>query len=526
MKKFALHAILLMLASLSSSAQIPQSLSYQGFLQNNGQPVNGNLPMTFRLYTQPTGGTEVWSQSYPSVVVTNGMYTVLLDVPTMQFDTQYWLQTEISGQVGSTRTQLTSAPYSLGPWGISSSTAQTNPEEIKLSLSDGSPRNIFYNNGNVGIGTSNPSLLSGGSGRILSISDPLSPGLALTNTDVGGKQFFLYSGSLGTVGSGHFGIYDATSSQRRFIIGDNGNVGIGIPGMSTGVKLHLVSSTQVCDLRLQNTGGTPSQWKIQSDGGLSSQGASLVMYSESAGAYRMVINGDGDVGIGTPTPGAKLHLQDPGSVCDFRLQNVGGTPGLWKIQADGGLGGQGASLVVYSETAAAYRMVINGTGNIGIGTTTPTAKLDVVGRTKTQTLEITGGSDLAEPFDMETSTEPGTVMVIDADNPGRLRMSSIPYDQRVAGIVSGAGGVNPGLTLRQEGVLEGTNSVAIAGRVYCKAEALSRPIHPGDLLTTSNLAGHAMSATDMERSHGAIIGKAMTSLPEGTGLVLVLVNLQ
>jgi hypothetical protein len=35
-----------------------------------------------------------------------------------------------------------------------------------------------------------------------------------------------------------------------------------------------------------------------------------------------------------------------------------------------------------------------------------------------------------------------------------------------------------------------------------------------------------MKATDPDRSHGAIIGKAMTRLDSGTGLVLVLVNLQ
>jgi hypothetical protein len=117
-------------------------------------------------------------------------------------------------------------------------------------------------------------------------------------------------------------------------------------------------------------------------------------------------------------------------------------------------------------------------------------------------------------------------MGIDADNPGMLRMSNAPYDSRVAGIVSGAGGVNPGITLRQEGVVDGKHPVAIAGRVYCKAEALSHPIKPGDLLTTSMVGGHAMKATDRERSHGTIIGKAMSSLKEGTGLVLVLVNLQ
>ena len=50
--------------------------------------------------------------------------------------------------------------------------------------------------------------------------------------------------------------------------------------------------------------------------------------------------------------------------------------------------------------------------------------------------------------------------------------------------------------------------------------------HYGDLLTSSSRAGHAMRADDPERAFGAVIGKAMTPLADGDGLVLVLVNLQ
>ena len=89
-----------------------------------------------------------------------------------------------------------------------------------------------------------------------------------------------------------------------------------------------------------------------------------------------------------------------------------------------------------------------------------------------------------------------------------------------------AGGINTGLTLHQDGTLEGDLVVAIAGRVYCTAEARSAPIKPGDLLTTSSVAGHCMKAADRDHSYGAVIGKALTGLDKGEGLVLVLVNLQ
>lgn len=51
-------------------------------------------------------------------------------------------------------------------------------------------------------------------------------------------------------------------------------------------------------------------------------------------------------------------------------------------------------------------------------------------------------------------------------------------------------------------------------------------MRPGDLLTTSGTPGHAMKAANPAQAQGAILGKAMTPLEEGCGLVLVLVSLQ
>jgi hypothetical protein len=44
--------------------------------------------------------------------------------------------------------------------------------------------------------------------------------------------------------------------------------------------------------------------------------------------------------------------------------------------------------------------------------------------------------------------------------------------------------------------------------------------------TVSHHAGHVTKASDPSQAYGAVIGKAMSSLPEGQGLVLVLVSLQ
>jgi hypothetical protein len=144
-------------------------------------------------------------------------------------------------------------------------------------------------------------------------------------------------------------------------------------------------------------------------------------------------------------------------------------------------------------------------------------------------ITIEGGSDLAEPFKMASGNNEvsqGAVVVIDEKNPGQLKMSDQAYDTRVAGVVSGANGINPGIQMQQQGLLEGGQNVALTGRVYVLADASNGPIKPGDLLTTSTTPGRAMKVTDHARAAGAILGKAMTGLSEGKGMVLVLVTLQ
>lgn len=169
----------------------------------------------------------------------------------------------------------------------------------------------------------------------------------------------------------------------------------------------------------------------------------------------------------------------------------------------------------------------------GDGVTTITLDSDYSGdgRITTEELQITGGSDLSEQFDIEKLYEdikPGMVVSIDAARPGKLVVSNEPYDNKVAGIISGAKGLKPGMLMGQKGTdADGAYPVALTGRVYCWANTSNGPIEVGDLLTTSNIPGHAMKATDRNRAFGATIGKAMTPLKDGGGgLVLVLVSLQ
>jgi hypothetical protein len=135
-------------------------------------------------------------------------------------------------------------------------------------------------------------------------------------------------------------------------------------------------------------------------------------------------------------------------------------------------------------------------------------------------------ADCAEDFDLagRQPCAPGTVMVIDDD--GRLRQSDAAYDRRVAGVLSGAGDLRPGLILGRRPSRGNRQPLALAGTVFCRVDADHGPIGVGDLLTTSPTPGHAMKASDPHRSFGTVIGKALRPLAGGRALIPVLVALQ
>ncbi|MCC7293027.1 MAG: hypothetical protein IT449_13280 [Phycisphaerales bacterium] len=149
-----------------------------------------------------------------------------------------------------------------------------------------------------------------------------------------------------------------------------------------------------------------------------------------------------------------------------------------------------------------------------------------IGRIKTGEIEITG-ADVAERFPASETLTPGMVVAIDPEHAGKLCVARGAYNHSVAGVVSGANGLNVGAILGNRPESADAPPIALTGRVWVQCDATSAAIVPGDLLTTSDMPGHAMKATQRKRAHGAVIGKAMTSLEQGQrGLVLVLINLQ
>jgi hypothetical protein len=169
-------------------------------------------------------------------------------------------------------------------------------------------------------------------------------------------------------------------------------------------------------------------------------------------------------------------------------------------------------------------LVVTQDGNVGIGTSTPQARLEVNGDIIATGDIILRNEDFAEDFDFAEMIDAGTVVALNGE--GKLEPSSQPYDTRVVGVVSGAGHLRPGLILGRQPTRGNRLPIALVGKVCCRVDAEPSPIAVGDLLTTAILPGCAMKVQDGARAFGAVIGKALAPLGAGQGLIPILVALQ
>lgn len=297
----------------------------------------------------------------------------------------------------------------------------------------------------------------------------------------------------------------------------------------------------------------------------------------------------GAVGIGTATPQQKLHVlgsDDAGTLIQVENSNAGsgahaafrtastiastsyishgnrlssftrfGIPlAGWSeavsFTGNGYILGTTLNTPVVLGTNNTERMRILGNGNVGIGTTAPSAKLDVNGTVvigsvpnqPTQVLTVNGNAqffgvvtgtnirahyqDLAEWVPSTTDLAPGTVVILNRARNNEVMASSVAYDTGVAGVVS----AQPGITLGIEG--EGMEQIATTGRVKVRVDARQNPVAVGDLLVTSDSPGTAMRSEPMDingrkfHQPGTIIGKALEPLESGIGEILVLLSMQ
>lgn len=300
-----------------------------------------------------------------------------------------------------------------------------------------------------------------------------------------------------------------TGGQISFA-GPNGETGMTIAGASGRADIRYNGVLKIVNA----TGGTPP-----------------------AATNGIAIDTAGRVGIGNIGPLAKLDITATGDGTRV-LQLTTDRPWFFSQAYTGG----GTALRLqpvtglknFEITAAGGTNIATFVGDdantrVGIGTTNPApgTALHVIGITRSSVVEITGGSDLAEKFEFSEEVKPGMVVAIDAKNAGKLQLARGAYNRRVAGIISGANNLSAGMTLPDVKIGANGMPVALSGRVWVYADANKHAIVPGDMLTTAGtMAGYAKKATSHKRAQGAIIGKAMTELKSGSGLVLVLVTLQ
>jgi hypothetical protein len=372
--------------------------------------------------------------------------------------------------------------------------------------------NVFYNGGNVGIGTTSPCC-------------PLS---------------VIHSSAHTTSGS-----MDATDLPLAVRNTSNTNNNFSLLSFqdSTGWGNALIGAQQMDQ---------------------TNHSGELVFYTRNAGTggERMRIDKSGNVGIGTTSPAMKLHIVGFGA----------GTAPSWNA-ADNFLlegsttfaiqqfltGATGQSVIEFSRAGASpsrargyllydnsndylafglngasEKMRIDSGGNVGIGTTSPASgyKLDVNGSTNvTGNLNVTGNiaakyQDVAEWVPSTEQIPAGTVVVLDSSRSNQVITSTEAYDTRVAGVVS----EQPGIALGERG--KGKVLVATTGRVLVKVDASKGPIHIGDLLVTSEIPGFAMKSEPITignrkfHTPGTLIGKALESMEKGSGKILVLLSLQ
>ncbi|MEM3063297.1 MAG: hypothetical protein QW303_07125, partial [Nitrososphaerota archaeon] len=390
------------------------------------------------------------------------------------------------------------------------------------------PANGLAIEGNVGIGTTSPKAKldlgsSGGSVFVLnpgSAASPIYTGFAHNDLIIGSylsggySQGFLSTGysadpnrkfHIGTASDSNFNGSTTFVPQVTFTSGGNVGIGTTAPGQKLTVAGGWIEPAAGYGLNWPNDawgGGGDDAWiQYYSEGGENtklmigiSNDADDDIGFYQAGAERMTIY-NGNVGIGTTSPQAALHVAGTFRAFDAVLIRPGASPTIFSVQW---------SLPASTETAMELMTANYGDREFNF-------RWD--GQAYADQNFTGGGADVAEVYLVKGPKEPGDLVEI--PNPEEV---SVPgktlkvheggaYNSRVVGVVStfpglraGLGAINPGETEDKD-----NTDIALVGRVPVKVNLENGPIKAGDPLTASSQRGVAMKATQ----GGFIIGRAL-----------------
>jgi hypothetical protein len=505
-------------------ASLGSGFTYQGYLRNNaGIPLTSTCNFNFNLYDAETNGTQFGTASVVNgVSVSSGYFTTLVN-SSGEFGTSAftgearWLEITVqcTGDPGpstlSPRQALTLAPY-----------ASFAPTAGNSDMVDGQHASAFASSshGHWGAGWSGSGTgltLQGGSTGLVAVGSMYGvDGSSSTTTGIGlsgralantGVNYGVYGYSASREGAGVYGrnngpavpsnndgagVYGvAVEAYIPGVLGE-GYYGVKGVGLKYGVYGIATSSDPANSYAgyFSNTYGYGGYFE-------STYGTGALIDSYSGtGAKIESYNGIGLI-VRSDTSGDILQVSDYGSNILFRVNGQG------NVHADGG-----------------YHC-----GNDIDDRAGDLDELEIE-----PCLYDESPADFAEMLPTTQSShplEPGDVLVIGSD--GQLTLSNQPYQSSVAGVYS----TNPSYlgNGRMAGV-DGYAPLAIAGVVPVKVCDENGSIQPGDLLTTSSLAGYAMKASPVSvmgftfYPSGVILGKALESLQISNGVILVLVILQ
>jgi len=369
-----------------SKTDVPALINYQGTLTDGGSvAVDTAISMIFTIYTDSTGGTAVWTETQPSVMVSDGVFNVLLGsvnsiVDTVFKDPQRWLgiQVGIDPEM-QPRQRIASVPYAIqaasggsdGDWTILG-------DAIYSSVS-----------GNVGIGTAAPlakldvrDTSSTNTAGYFQISNSSNDTIALyAETNGGGHAIYgkgsldwgshgvfgISGGNYGYLGSKLYGVYGI--NQVSDIYGHIAGEEYGVYGYHDSTDTYGYLASKDHGVYGFHEGPVVDSWNY---GYLGSQEYAIYGYHHSVGNYGYIASNN-----------CGVYGQHSGAGSYGGLGWGGtGAKGFSSV----GYGVHGSSTVgtgVYGTSASGLAAEFEGdvqiTDRLGIGTASPTRELDVIG---------------------------------------------------------------------------------------------------------------------------------------------------
>jgi hypothetical protein len=405
MKTPARILAVLLFSGASLTAAVPTTINYQGVVADSAGTLIGatgaiNRKIIFRIYDASTGGNRLWTEEQ-TVTIYKGEFSVLLGAGTTAtgtastetrpaLDTVFTAATTtrfIEIMVDNGDSSITAGDTPISPRQAITSAAFAFRSQVAESILSGSDLTITPTSGtatNYGLGWY-------GSGRTwngVSVDGPVlygNAGGALGSNAAGTRNTALLWNASGQVGIGATGSFPATS--KLTLQGDD-------------------ASTPASQLAIR--GNTDPNERVLLGFDTTNNRATLQSYSAASTTGPLLLNpGGGLIGIGTSTPSARLSVE--GSISATGAGgHIFGTGG----DVDGGLFSP-ADGVVTLNTNGAERLRADASGNIvvggsvtsgvnvGIGTTTPVARLDIIDGTTSGTY---GSVQISRPATSHTGS--------------------------------------------------------------------------------------------------------------------------